>query len=198
VSILSLIESHRNELFPSIFVNGDELADHLFVHAHGIVDREHVSRHTLVDLARAFHTRNVRDPRERRAVNSQRGSSMKWDRASPTAFEVIPSIDTLISLRCEFRVPEKATGSVTLIAENVPLPLIVVALTRGLAGAGVEGPALSVTFFVGGLANAFSIVGSVTVRAVEVTGIVTGASGSCVIWVVAVASTFLHLTGKEV
>jgi len=194
----SLIKSDGNELFPSIFGNGDELPDRLVVHAHGIIDGEFISRHALVDVARPVHTRNIRDARERRAVSSERRSAMKWDRASTAAFEVVPSINTFVRLHCEFRVPENPAGGITLIAQNVPLPLVGVTFGWGLAGAVVGGSALPVAFLVGGFANTLATVGSVTVRALEVTRIVLGASGNRMVGVVAVASCFLHLAGEEV
>jgi len=75
----------------------------------------------------------------------------------------------------------------------VSLPFVDIALVWGLAGA-VEGRStLSVAFLVGGLANTLSIGGSVTVRTVEIAGVILGANRDRVIGVVAVASSILHL-----
>lgn len=67
--------------------------------------------------------------------------------------------------------PKDATGGIAFIAQNVPLPLVNVALVRGLAGADGVRSAFPAAFLVGGLANTFSVVRGVTVRAVEVTTI---------------------------
>jgi len=112
-----------------------------------------------------------------------------------TTLEVIPSIDTLVGLS-EPRVPEDPTGGVTPIAPNVPLPLVGVTLARGLAGAGGGRSTLSVTFLVGGFANAFPLRRRVTVRTVEGTRIVLGASRHRVIGVVAALSPFYLQTGS--
>lgn len=77
-----LVETHRNELFPPEFRNGHELVDGLFVHAHGVIKGELITGHALVDITRAVHARNVGNARERGAINSQRRSTVKWDRAS--------------------------------------------------------------------------------------------------------------------
>jgi len=87
---------------------------------------------------------------------------MEWDRTSTTTLEVIPGIDTLIGFS-EPRVPEDSRGGVTLIAPNIPLPLVGVTLVRGLAGAVGERSTLSVAFLVWGFANAFPLRWRVTV-----------------------------------
>jgi len=130
-----LVETHGKELFPPEFRNGYELVDGLFVHAHGVIEGELITGHALVDVTRAAHARNVGDSRERGAVNSQRRSAMKWDRASTAALEVILSIDTLVSLVSELRESKEAAGGITPIAQDTPLPLVGVTLVWGLAGA---------------------------------------------------------------
>lgn len=112
-----------------------------------------------------------------------------------TTLEVVPSIDTLVGLS-EPRVPEDTTGSVTLFAPNVPLPLVGVTLARGFAGAVGGRSTLSVTFLVGGFANALPLQRRVTVRTVEATWIVLGASRRRVIGVVAGLSIFYLQTGS--
>lgn len=64
---------------PPILSDRRELVDRLFVHTHGVISRDLVSRHTPVDVTRPVHARNVRNARERRAVGSKRGSTVKWD-----------------------------------------------------------------------------------------------------------------------
>lgn len=63
----------------------------------------------------------------------------------------------------------------------------------GLAGARGGRSADSVALLEGGLANAFSVVRGVTVRAVKVARVRLGADRSCVIGVVAAASPGLYL-----
>ena len=89
-----------------------------------------------------------------------------------TALEVVLSINTLIRLLGELRASKDATGGITVFTQNTPLPLVEVSLLWGLAGAVGERSTLSVTFLVGGFANTLSAVLSVTVVAVEVTGVV--------------------------
>lgn len=110
-----------------------------------------------------------------------------------TALEVILSVDTLVSLVSELRESKEAAGGITLIAQDTPLPLVGVTLVWGLAGARGGRSADSVALLEGGLANAFSVVRGVTVRAVKVARIRLGADRSCVIGVVAVVSPGLHL-----
>lgn len=81
----------------------------------------------------------------------------------------------------------------TLIAQNLPLPLVRVTLLWGLAGAAGRRSALSVAFLVGGFANTFSIFLRVTVRTFEAARIVLGANWGTVIGVVAIASPILYL-----
>lgn len=83
-----------------------------------------------------------------------------------TALEVVHGINTLVSMG-KSRVPKDATGGIAVITHSVLLPLVNVALGRGLAGAVGVRSAFSVALLVGGLANAFSVVWSVTIRAVE-------------------------------
>jgi hypothetical protein len=169
-----LVKSNGNEPSPSVLRDGGKLTDRLVVQAHGIVDSELISRRALLDVTRPVHARNVRGARKRRAVDSHRRSTVKWDGASTAALEVIPSINALVSLLSEFRAANDATGSVTLVAQNAPLPLVDVTLVWFLARAVRERPALSRAFLEGGLADAFSIVGSVTFIAGEVTRLVLG------------------------
>ena len=82
MAIPSLVKSYWNKIFPSMFANCDELVDRLLVHAHGIVNRKSITRRALLDVTRAVHARNVRDAGERRAVNSLRRSTVKWDGTS--------------------------------------------------------------------------------------------------------------------
>lgn len=66
------------------FFDDDELPDGLLVHAHGIVDGKFVSRHALVDAARPIRAGNIRDARERRAVDPHRRITVKWNGTSTT------------------------------------------------------------------------------------------------------------------
>jgi len=81
----------------------------------------------------------------------------------------------------------------TLIAQNVFLPLVGITFPWALAGAVRGRSTLSVAFLEGGLAYTFSIVGSITVRAVEVTRIALGANRGRVIGIAAAASSLLDL-----
>jgi len=99
---------------------------------------------------------------------------MKRDGASATALEVILSINTLIRLPGELRTSKNTTSGITIVTQNVPLPLVEVALGWGLAGAVGERSTLSVALRIGGLADTLSTVGSVTVVAGEATGVVLG------------------------
>jgi len=183
-----LVKSDGSKLSPSVFTDGSEFLDRLVVQAHGVVDGELVSRHALLDVTRSAHARNVRDARERRAVNSLRRSTVKWDGASTAALEVVPAINTLVRVLGQLRTTEDATGGVTLVTQNVPLPLVGVTLVWALTGAVGERSALSVTLLVGRLANTFSAIGSITVLAGEVTRIVLGADQGTMIRATAAAS----------
>jgi len=110
-----------------------------------------------------------------------------------TTLEVILRVNTLVRLLSELRAPKYPTGGITVITPKVSLPFVEIALVWGLAGAAEGRSALSVTFLVGGLADTLSVGGSVTVRTVEIAGVILGANRDRVIWVVAVSSSILHL-----
>ena len=110
-----------------------------------------------------------------------------------TALKVILSINTLIRLPGELRTSKDTTGGITLVTQNVPLPLVEVALGWGLAGAVGERSALSVTLRIGGLANTLSAVGSVTVVTGEATGVVLGTNQGRMVRATTVASLRRYL-----
>jgi hypothetical protein len=84
MSISSLVKSNGNKALPPEFCNGQEFLDAVFIHALGIINGKLISGHALVDVTRPAHARNIGDARERCAVNSHRGSTMKWDGAPTT------------------------------------------------------------------------------------------------------------------
>lgn len=194
----NLVDPHGRIPSPPELGDRGELVDGLVVHAHGVVNGELVSRHALVDVARPFHAGNVGDAGERSAVSSEGRSTMKGDRASTAALEVILGINTFVSIASEPRAPVDTTSGITAITLGLPLPLIGITFMRTLAGAVVEVSALSVALRVRMLANAFTSGGSVTVTTIEVTWILRGAFRSCVIGVDTVLSTVLDLIGDEI
>lgn len=122
---------------------------------------------------------------------------MKRDGASATALEVVLSINTLVSLLGKLRASKDATGGVTVITQDVPLPLVNVTLVWGLAGAVGERSTLSIALLVGGLANALSAVGSVTVVASEVARVVLGTDQGGMVRAATVASFRRYQVGEE-
>jgi len=110
-----------------------------------------------------------------------------------TALEVVLSINTLIRFLGELRASKDATGGITVFTQNIPLPLIGVALAWGLAGAGGEQSTFPIALLVWRLANTLSAVGSVTVVAGEVTGVVPGTNQGRMVGAITVASLRRYL-----